>query len=126
VHHHARRLVEDEEVVVLVQDRERQVLGDEAGGLGGRELELDALAALEPPRRLRGATLDLDAPVRHEALDAGAGEIRREPRQRDVEAGAGELGGGDEGAALDGALPYQIFDFTCPFERMITSTMARS
>jgi hypothetical protein len=67
-------------------------------------------------------------PLLQQPLDPGAGELRRQARQRDVQPDAGELGGDGEVAPLGrvGRWSYQIFDRTRAFDFRITSTMARS
>jgi len=127
VHDHPGRLVQDHQVPVLVEHRERQVLGHEAGGLGRRELHLDPLAAPQARRGAGAAPLQAHSPFLHQLLDAGPRERRVEPRQGDVEADPGELRPGDVAPALDGRDGrYQTFDFTCPLDFRITSTIARS
>ena len=66
--------------------------------------------------------------ARQERLGAGAGELRPEPGQRDVEPEVGQVGAGDPLAALrrGARRDYQIFDRTRALDLRITSTMARS
>jgi hypothetical protein len=113
-----------------VQHREREVLSDEPGRLGRRHLHQDRLASAQPGRGLRGAPVHADVPRVEELLDPCAGEVGGEADDRGVDPDACEVGRGDEGAAVDGALPpgerYQMRDFTCPLGFRITSTMARS
>ena len=66
----AGRLVDDEEVLVLVDDVERDRLGDELPGLGQRDVEL--LPALEPEALRPGLPVDEDVARRDEALGRGA------------------------------------------------------
>lgn len=56
-------------------------------------------------------------------LDAGTGEIGKRAREMLIQPLASGLGRGSVLARLGG---YQIFDFTCAFERNTMSLMARS
>ncbi len=100
VDHHARGLVEHHEVAVLEQDRERQVLRDEARRLRVRDRQLHALTAVQPRRGLGGAAVEEDEAGVEEALGAGAGEVGGEPRQGHVEAEPRQVRRGDERAGL--------------------------
>ena len=72
VHDHARRLVDDEQQVVLVGDRERDLLG---GGLAGRRLvarRLDRLPRSHAMALGPHGAVDGDPPGVDQALRAGA------------------------------------------------------
>ena len=79
---HTRRLVDDEHVVVLVDDRQRERLGAELVGGARRDLDLDTLAALQPMSPLAYDAIDPDVPLLDELLQTGArdiGDARGEP-----------------------------------------------
>jgi len=59
MHHQPRRLVDDEQVGVLVHDIERNVLGGVRNGFGiRRRNHLDGLAPPHPLPRLHGAAVE--------------------------------------------------------------------
>jgi len=90
----ADRLVDDEEILVLVNDveRNRRRLGLRLGGCRRRHAHDDGLAALEFHGRLNQRALaGLDAPLGDQPLEARARQIRDQARQRLVEPLAGEL-----------------------------------
>jgi hypothetical protein len=128
VHRHARRLVEHEEVAVLVQDREGQRLGREGGRRRRRELELDALAPAQARRAAGGAPVDPDVPRLDEPLRPGPAQPGLEERQGGVEPGPGQRAGDLERAPCrrGGGRGYQMRDRTRAFDFRITSTTARS
>src|SRR3984957_10003125 len=118
VHHHAGGLVDDGEVVVFINDVERNVFGD---GAEGRALGLaenrDALTAAEFHGRFRGRVVYQNVLVSDDLLDAGTA---------DVEAGGEELiealsggvrvdregcGGGHGFHEAGGAVPIFFFAF---------------
>ncbi len=87
---HAGRLVDHDQLVVLVEDHERDVLGRGLGRLGRRNLQV-----IDAGRGLGGGACGRDAVARHapggdQALDSRAGEVRRGGRQGLVEALAGK------------------------------------
>ncbi len=90
---HPGRLVEDDEVPVLVEDRQREVLRDRPGRLRRRHLDLERVPGAQPHRGLRRPARDARVARLDEPLHARAREVGGEPRERDVEARAGELGG---------------------------------
>ena len=100
VHDQFCRLVEDDEIRVLVQDVERDVLGDEFRGPRRGPEEGDDIAGT---RRLGGfdeGAVDLDAAFEDEALDGGAGNVFEESCQMTVQAFAREALFEDEGVGL--------------------------
>ncbi len=103
VHHHAGRLVDDGEVVVLVNDVERNVFGHGAQRRRhGIAEDSDGLAALELQRRLGRLAVDQRLLFFQQQLHAGAagvGELRGEEL---VEALPGGLGGDGDGDGEDG------------------------
>src|SRR3954468_11396133 len=60
MHDHACRLVDDDDVRVLVDDRQVQILGSWGGVPELGNLELDRSAGLEPVIRFGRAAVDLD------------------------------------------------------------------
>ena len=83
-----------------------------------------------PPRRRRdGLPVGEHVPGLDEAVDAGAGKVREGPGEVLVHALSASFG---RGAVLSRVgrchvgTGYQIFDFTCAFERRTMSLMARS
>jgi hypothetical protein len=102
----AGRLVDDDEVLVLEEDRQRDVLGDRAGRRGRRDRDLDDVAEAELGPRLRrrdaadrdvavvDQPADLRAGQRVVAPGQGLGEERVEPGAdgRDLEAELGRAG----------------------------------
>src|SRR5581483_5492521 len=72
VHDKPGRLVDDEDGVVAVDEPERDRLGLERGPGGGRQLDLDGLAALQTPRRLRHDLANPHEPLVGQARDLAA------------------------------------------------------
>jgi hypothetical protein len=64
-----RRLVDHEEIPVLVHDGEREILGLGNRRLGRRDGDLERLASLETERRSTGPPIDEDPPGLEESLD---------------------------------------------------------
>ena len=71
----ACRLVEDEEVTVLVQHCEWEILGLGYGRLGRRDRDLERLASLEAERRAPGPPIDEDASGLEQRLDSRPAEL---------------------------------------------------
>jgi len=71
----ARRLVEDEEVTVLVEHAEREILRLGDCRLGRWNGDLHPLAALEALRRTPGTSVDENPSCFQERLHAGAAEL---------------------------------------------------
>ncbi len=94
--HEPGRLVEDEQVAVLVEDGERQVLGLGNGGRGWWHRDLDALPALEPERRAARPSVDEHPSGLEQRLDARPAERGKARRDRPVETLASERWPGDE------------------------------
>jgi hypothetical protein len=65
---HAGRLVDDEQVLVLVGDPELPLLGNECLGCGRNPLQLDLFPALEPVALGAGGAVDANAAGREQAL----------------------------------------------------------
>ena len=61
MHDHVRRLVDDGEVVVFIEDVERNVLGNRAFSRRLDHAERDDVAGSEPKRRLAVPPVDVDA-----------------------------------------------------------------
>jgi hypothetical protein len=109
VDHHAGGLVDDGEVLVFVEDFERDVFGDgvEGGGLRGA-FDLDGFAAVEFLLRLGGVAVDADLAGLDEELDPGAGDVGEGLGEVLVEA---EVGGGRVGGEGADAGVGVFFDF---------------
>jgi len=81
MHDHAGRLVDDDQIGILVEDLERQRLGPRRRIDRGRDVDGDLLTGLDRLIRLRLASADADAPVLDQPLDLRArlpGEDRRQ------------------------------------------------
>ena len=82
MHDHPCGLVDDEHIVVLVDDAQRDRLGTELVGGARRNLDVDARAALQPVRTLARHAIDAHAAHVDQRLQARArdiGDVRREP-----------------------------------------------
>ena len=123
VDHQPGLLVENEEIRILVKNLQRQILWSDLDRRGSRHHQLDALATSEAARRLRRLSVDPCQPRVDQRLQTGPREIWKSRRQVLVETLAAGLSGN---AMRERLLYYQIFDFTCPFERTTMSTTARS
>ena len=121
--HHPGLLVEREQIPILVENLQRQILGGDLHRRGSRDGQLDALATSQAARRLRRPSVDPCQARVDQRLQPGPGEIWKSSCQVLVEALAAGLSGN---AMRERLLYYQIFDFTCPFERTTMSTTARS
>ena len=108
VNHHAGGLVDDGEVVVLVEDVERNVLGSGVKGCGvGLALDLDLLAAVELELGGGDGSVDADLAGVDEQLHAGAADVRQGLGEVGVQAQAG--GGGVRGEGADVVFEGGIF-----------------
>ena len=97
MHDHASRLVEHEEMRVLVNDREGQVLGLGQSENRIGQVQVDALAVTYPRGRpARVSAVDLDSPVGDEGLEAGPALFRQVPRQPHIQARSRITGVHDE------------------------------
>jgi hypothetical protein len=76
MHDETRRLVEDEEIAVLVQDAEGEILGLGNRRRGRRDGDLERLASLETERRATGSSVDEDTSRFEKRLDARPAELR--------------------------------------------------
>jgi hypothetical protein len=72
----ARRLVEHQEIAVLVQDGDREILGLGDRRLRRRDGDLEGLPSFETESGATGATIDEDASSFQESLDPRAAELR--------------------------------------------------
>ena len=82
VRHHARGLVDHEDVLVLEDDSERDRLGGHPIGRRRRELRRDPLAGAQAMRRLRGGPVHSHGAVVDQSANARPGHLgepRREP-----------------------------------------------
>ena len=78
---HARGLVDDHDVRVLVDDRQVEILGGWRGVLELGDVELDRCARLEPVIRFREAAVDLDEALLDQLLEMRARLARDAPTQ---------------------------------------------
>lgn len=92
----AGRLVDREELVVLVQDREGDVLGLELGLPRLRHLDRDLFAGVDDMRAPGRRAADVDGPLGDQLLDAGSGEIGAGRHEEEVEPCAGGRGADPE------------------------------
>ncbi len=90
---HAGRLVDDEQVVVLVRDAKRDVLPLDRGRATIRQLELDLLPAFEPMALRPPGAVDERASLADEPLGRGARADLRDRRQESIEPFPGRLRG---------------------------------
>jgi acyl-CoA reductase-like NAD-dependent aldehyde dehydrogenase len=74
VHDHPRRLVDHDEVLVLVHDLERDRLADDLAAGRLRHVDHDGLAAAQTQPRLLAPAVDQRLAVREERRGLGAGE----------------------------------------------------
>ena len=97
VHHHSRWLVDDSQVVILIDDVERDVLSDGAQRRRVRVAEDgDLFAAAEPKRRLGDATVDQGFLFRQQLLHAGAADIGDLCGEELIEPLARRIGGDED------------------------------
>jgi hypothetical protein len=132
----AGRLVDDDQVRILVEDGQRDRLGGELDRRRRTQPDLDPVAVAELGARLvDGGAVQADVPLLDQPLDLGAGQLRVAAGEEGVEARphllvAGARRGGVELELLDAAArvgrAHQILDFTCPLDFTRTSTIARS
>ena len=69
VHDEAGRFVDDDQVVVLVEDREIHRFGLKPGWNRGRQLPVEAIAGSQPATGPRRPIVEADVPLRDQALD---------------------------------------------------------
>ncbi len=120
---HARCLIQDEEICVLIQHREGQILRDGFSGRRRGKCERYALPSPKPRGRFTGTSVDGDVPLLNQRLDTRTAELRQRRREMLVEPLTARFRRDDERPALTG---HQIRDLMCAFERITMSTMARS
>ena len=89
MHHHARRLVDDGQPVVFIEDVERDILG--RGGLAGDlgQNRPDPLAGFEAVARLAPLRVDGDTAGGDHAAEMDAAVVGEMVDQEDVEPPAG-------------------------------------
>ena len=86
MHHEARRLVDDDERVVLIDDIERNGFGAGLGGTGGGQAELESVARFDPVFRVHyGRRAQGDVALLDQALHAGAAQLGQALAQEAVE-----------------------------------------
>ena len=85
MHHHARRLVEDDDVGVFVEDREGQILGDRDARAWRRHRDGELLASPDVRARAQRGHGTRDEPLLDQTLDVRAGAFGQKPREERVE-----------------------------------------
>jgi hypothetical protein len=85
VHDDPGRLVDDEEVLVLVRDPQVELLGLQLGALLSRELDLERLATREAVALGRGRPVDPNRAGLDQPLGRAAGRDLGQPREETVE-----------------------------------------
>jgi len=89
MHHHAGRLDQHQQMLVLEQDVEGVAFGKRGGGPHRRNLEIETLAAFDPARRVGyRPPLAMEMAGADQALQAGAREFRQPRREELVDARA--------------------------------------
>jgi hypothetical protein len=128
MHHPSRRLVEHQQVVVFVEDVQRQVLGLGERGARLRALEDDGFARARVMRRFDDFPLDTDVAFGQEPLNGAAREAGQLAAQKDIQPLPGKgfvnnknFGGGvvqGTEAGLEAARPL-VISCSCFQERRI-------
>jgi len=121
--HHPGRLVDHRDVLVLIEDFERESFRLRLRGNRRRNLDLNPLATLEPPRGFGPLAVNLHPPLLDEVLDPGTAQVRQRRRQMVIQPLPRPEGGNLVTAPR---VRYQIFDFTWALDRRMMSTIARS
>ena len=83
---HPRRLVDDQQRGVLVEDRQGDRLGQDPGGSRLRDADGDGIRRLHLPAGLGRAVIHQNPPLRNGPLDLGAGEARLFTGEKEIEA----------------------------------------
>ena len=96
VHDDPRRLVDHEQVLVLVGDPQRNVLANDLAARRLRKLELELFPALQPAALGSALAVQRRRPAFDQALGRAAGADLRQSGEKPVEPLAGGLGGDDE------------------------------
>jgi hypothetical protein len=91
VDHDPSRLVDDEEVLVLVGDGQVELLRLELGRLLGRQVDLERLAACEAVALRRRGAVDPDGAGVDQPLSGAAGRDLGQPGEEAIEALTGGL-----------------------------------
>jgi hypothetical protein len=73
MHDHSSRLVQDDQVAVLVDDVEREILSLDPEGLGRRHIDLEALAFRERLGLLHRAPVNDNPPLFNELVHTRSG-----------------------------------------------------
>ena len=128
-----RGLFNHTDVVVVVDDRQRQILGDEGGVRRRRHRDRDRLATAQLEAAFFGNdAVDDDNAVVDELACARTRQPGLVAGDESIEAFAAtsdrhhERDDANERWTLDRLLLHQIFDFTCPLDFKMMSTTARS
>jgi hypothetical protein len=125
--HQTRRLVDDQEVGVLVKDGEGQVLRLGNCRIGRWQEDLDLLPAADALSRPARSTLHQNMAPGEKSLDPGPAQLGEHRHQRPIEAFSARGGVKSKvSRANRWRERHQIFDFTCPLPRTMMSTTARS
>lgn len=97
---HARGLVDDDEVLIGVEDFERDGFGLRVHRRWRRNFDCDGIAGFDTMGALGWRAIHAGVTVIEQRLDAGAAEVGKMRGQETIEPLAGFFGGNDE---LDGA-----------------------
>src|SRR5580692_11108087 len=85
-------LIDDGDVVIFVNQIERNIFGLDACGKGGRNINDNRRALLHLVRRLHRGAVNEHASFVHKFLDAGAADLGEFQREKTIEAGTRLLG----------------------------------
>ena len=103
----SRRFIDDSDVVIFVDQIERNILSLDSCRKGGRNIYDNRRALLDLVRGLHRGAVDEDASFVHEFLDAGAADLGEFQGEKTIEAGASLLGRDDK---LD-SLGHQVLSW---------------
>lgn len=93
--HESASLVDHQEVIIFEDDLERDVLGQDFGGLGFGEIDGDEISFTHRGPRARRGSVEKDMTRLDEGLDPGTREIAQFTRQIEIEAFPGTFADGD-------------------------------
>ena len=88
MHHHARRLVDDHNVVVLVENIQRNVFRARRLAWDFGQRDQNTLVGFEPIRRLAAAAIHFDPAGHNDAAHQHAAVVREAARQKGIEPAA--------------------------------------
>ena len=128
MHHHAGRLVDHDQMLVLIEDGQRNVLSNRPG-LNWRRLPDDRFIPwTQLGAGLGGFAVDQHAALIDQTLDLRASEpqIRIYEKVVQPHTQVRIIARRAQDVARDHIVAHQIFDLTCPLDLTRTSTRARS